>query len=199
MLNIKTELLVPQGLKDIAPLPLPMSKVYQAEARVMDIATCNEHKAPELMAIFNDAFLHLSDLLAEVEMALRQTEKAAAAIRSVIILDRVPGLLAKKGVASSRNPGGSEDQRQAVLDGDVEYQTALDAVQQVKCIRALLQDKRDGIRDAYSSAKKILGDSQGSTQRGMVNRDPRLSAGEIPANATPGQVVSRSSWGKPKF
>jgi hypothetical protein len=52
----------------------------------------------------------------EYQFAVREAEK----IRAEVLLDRVPKILAEKGLATAKNPMGSEDLRDAVLAQDTE-------------------------------------------------------------------------------
>lgn len=186
-MNAQVAIMVPRP--DGTSVALDMGEIYQAEARVKEVAIVNAHKAPELLAVFNMAFLTLNDHLRKLEMCLNEADKKARQIRSVIILDKVPEILKAKGLASARSPGGSEDQRQAVLDADADYTAARDRVELIRCMIELLKGKRQAFEMAYTSIKKLL--SEGPSAGGLgMNRS--LSAGETPASATAGQNVGRS-------
>jgi hypothetical protein len=157
-------------------LSLDMTSVYQAVTRIQEIQIVNSHKAPELLAIFNMAYLTLSDHLRKVELVYNDWDKTARRIRAKVILDKVPAILREKGLASSRSPGGSEDQREAILDTDDEYVAARDKVQFARCMTELLKGRRDSIEMAYSSVKKILGSE---TQSQGLNNNRNLSAGDL--------------------
>lgn len=163
---------------NLPPMPLSLQRIYEAESRIRDVALVNQHKAPELLACFNIAYLDLNDHIRQLELLLHDAKKVANRRRSVVILDEVPKVLSEKGLNTARSPGGSEDQRQAVLDMDDEYVAHTDRVAQVKCLIELLDGKRKAIEWAYTSVKKILG---GETNWKDLNQNRRLSTGgELP-------------------
>lgn len=179
---------VPRGLKGLAPIPLDLTSILRTESRIMEVATVTPMKAPELMATFNVAFLECNKMIALLEqeyvMAKRQSDK----VRSVVILDRAPRVLAERGLVTAKNPAGSEDLRRSVLDGDEEYQTALQLVSDIACYLELLKGKQKGIEMAYTSVKKLFGER-------TFNYGSDLSAGGE-GNATAGQVVG---MGRPRY
>lgn len=174
----------PQGISNV----LDMTRVYEAETRIREVATVNSHKAPELLAFFNQAWLDLDEHCKRLSLCLYEAEKVSKGIRARILLDEVPEILAKKGLATSKNPSGSADQREAVLDASAEYQKALDDQQLVKCMLELLKGKQEAVEMAYTSIKKILG-GEPSYGGGAANPSRQTSVGELPEGMSPGQVV----------
>ncbi len=168
---------------DEVPTKLALKRLYAVTSRIQEVATVNAHKAPELLATFNRAYCDLGEYLSMLELCWHHADRKARDIRSRIILDDVPRILAEKGLASARNPGGSADQREAILDGSAEYQKALERVQVIKCMSTFLKDKRDSLEMAFTSVKKILGNESPSFSN---QRDSRLSHRELPANVTAG-------------
>lgn len=154
---VETRISVPRPGKD--SLVLDLAPVYRTEARVQEIATVTPQKAPELLMIFNVAFLDLSRMSTALEMELLQAKKLTERARAIAILDKVPGILKEKNLVSPRSPSGSEDQRNAILALDEEYQQATENEQQVACVLQLIKGKLKGIEMAYMSVKKILGEN----------------------------------------
>lgn len=138
---------------------LNMTNIYRAEERIQEIAFVTQHKAPELLAMFNMVFLELTRHITRVKYEKVEAEKAAERVRAVILLDKVPGILEAKGLTSARSPAGSEDLRNAILSVDPEYSAAVDKCDQVNAVLGLLEGKLKGIEWAYSSVKKILGEN----------------------------------------
>lgn len=173
MFDQKTcSLVVPSGEgKD--PLLLPMGKIYETESRIQEVATVNAHRAPELLATFNMAYLDVKNYIVRLHLCLADAEKAANLRKSIVILDIVPGVLKAKGISNARSPGGSEDQREAVLAQDQEYIKCTDRVHMIEAIIELLEGKKEGFEWAFTSVKKILG---GETNWADINKNRNLSA-----------------------
>lgn len=166
-------------LTDGKSISLPLADLYSAEARIREIATVNAHKAPELLATFNIAYLNLNDYLRQIELFLHQAKKALNGRKSIVLLDIVPQFLADRHL-TGKSKSGSEDLRQAVLDQDQEYLRLADNVAQVEAILKLMEEKRKAFEMAFTSVKKILG--QENNYNGL-NQNRRLSVGsEVNAN-----------------
>lgn len=183
----KKELACPRGTKGLPPLVFDMSSIYDVEARISEVAFVTPHKAPELLARFNEAFLELTRLITATEYEQIQAKKNANRIRSIILLDKAPQILKEKGLATAKSPAGSEDLRNAVLDSDDEYQSALDRADQITAVIKLLQGKLKAFEMAYSSVKKIIGENAYN----MSN--PRLKA----TSDEPSLV--EANFGNPKY
>ena len=95
---------VPRALDGLAPLELEMTSIRQADARLQEVAFTNAHRAPELLTLFNRAWLDTSRYLNLLEYEMDVAERRLAEIRAIFIIDKLPALLAEKGFASSRSP-----------------------------------------------------------------------------------------------
>ena len=146
---------MPRGFE---PKVLDLTRVYAIEDRVQEIAYVTPQKAPELLARFNETFLYLHKMVSSLEYVYLEAEGEANRIKSIVLLDRAPEILEKKGLINGKSRAGSEDLRNAVLAQDEEYQSALDIVAQIQCIIELLRGKLKGIEWAFTSVKKILGE-----------------------------------------
>lgn len=138
---------------------LDMGKVYAIEQRIAEVAFVTPHKAPELLARFNEAFLDLTRHIPVVKYEQLQAKREANKRRSIVLLDLVPDLLQAKGLATAKSPAGSEDLRKAILDADDEYQDLLRRGEQLDAIVELLEGKLKAIEMAYTSVKKIIGEN----------------------------------------
>lgn len=152
-------LVVPRGLPDLSPLKLDLGEINSVESRIQEVAFVNPVKAPELLAVFNKAYSDLVSIISTVEYEFQMAKKHSNEVRAMVLIDRVPEKLKEKGLTSAKSPGGSEDFRQAILDLDKDYSAAQDKVIQLKCIITLLEGKQKSIDMAYSSVKKVLGES----------------------------------------
>jgi hypothetical protein len=150
-------LIIPGILTNQPNTLLPVRGIYDAELRIKEVATVNEHKAPELLATFNITWLEIDSHIKQATLLLHEAKKAANQRQSIVILDEVPKILVEKKLATARSPGGSEDQRNAILNLDKDYINLTDKVAQIECIVELLEGKKKAIEMAYTSVKKILG------------------------------------------
>lgn len=183
------QMLVPRALPGLTPLAIDLTEVIRAESRIHEIATLSAGKAPELLAAFNLAYIEASRAIALLEQELSQAKRRCDQVRAMVILDRVPRVLAERGLASSKSPMGSEDLRRAVLDMDPDYQQAAQLVADIDGSVEVVRSKLRGIEMAYNSVKKLLSDQTFS----FIGS---LSAGNE-GNATIGQVVN--GFGKAKY
>lgn len=173
---------------------IDLEKIVGVETRIREVAFVTPHKAPELLACFNEAWRDLDGIIVKLEAEKLIAEREANKVRSVVLLDRAPDILQAKGLVTKSAPGGSEDYRKAVLDADPEYQAAQDIVREFVCLIALLRGKQESILMAFSSVKKILGERQQASNMGLPEANPHLR-GEIPSGAEAGTVVQEA----PKF
>jgi hypothetical protein len=182
----------PQGVQTF-----DLTNVQFAESRIHEVAFVTPQKAGELLATFNTAHLELVTIIAKVELAIRRAERTSDKLRSIIVLDKVKDILKQKGLAKDSNPAGSEDLRRAILDGDDEYQDALDKVEELKALGELLRNKSKSIEMAYHSVKKLIADTFIPNQRetrtnGYFPED--VEAGQ----SVPAQTPGRGGYVKPK-
>lgn len=178
---------------------LDLTNVQVAESRVHEVAFVTPQKAGDLLAAFNEAHLDLVGFITKVELEIRRSERKADQLRSVIVLDKVKDILKAKGLAKDSNPAGSEDLRRAVLDGDDEYQDALDKVEEMKALGELLRGKSKSIEMAYHSVKKLISDTNTPTYR--ETRTNGYSSDETPVGQTveaPAVTPGRYGYLKPK-
>lgn len=167
-------LLVPRGKSNEEPLRLEISKIMEAEARIQEIADVNIHKAPELLACLTKAYSDINKVISGIEYEYELALQSAREIKGIVILDKAPGILKEKGLSGSKNPGGSADLRQAILDSDPEYKEVQGRIIKIKTHLSLLEGKKKSIDMAYTAVKKILGDI-GQYRTGAVTVENRNS------------------------
>lgn len=153
-----TTLQIPRALVTQPPLSVSVSTLYRAEGRIHEVAYVTVGKAPELLACLNEAWAEAAKALALVEREHVLAKRESDRIRSVVLMDRVQDVLRAKGLATAKNVVGSADLRQAVLDADEEYRTALDRVTTIKCFYELIKGKQKAVEMAFTSVKKIVGE-----------------------------------------
>lgn len=147
-----------------------------AIARIGEIQHVTSLKAPELLATFNKAWRDAAELYAAASLDHVEAIRKVGKVKAIILLDKAPGILKDKGLASARAPGGSEDFRQAVLDTDPDYTHAQEVSDKIECIMELLKGKQKAIEMAFTSVKKIMDDNK-SYSYGVSAKD-NLSAGD---------------------
>lgn len=169
MLTIENQRIIIQDVLDI-----DLSSIYKAESRLHEVGFITPQKAPELISLFLSAHHDLKKLATDVLYKRLKAKRRADTIRGIILLDKVPGILTARGLASSRSPLGSEDVRDAILNTDSEYTQSLDTFDALTAVEELLDGKTMTMAMAYSSVKEIMGE-------GAFNfRNPNLSGGDEP-------------------
>lgn len=169
------------------PLVLDTTQIAYAQERLPEVAYSNQARAPELMALFNMAYLNTTRCLAKLEYELMQAKSRANNVRAILLLDRLPAMLQAKGLASPRSPMGSEDIRQAFLDSDPEYATALELVYNTQCYIAAFEGQKRAFENAYNAVKKMLGQDTS-----MQRQNPNLPT---TYNPSPTVAPNESYWG----
>jgi hypothetical protein len=141
-------------------LEIDMSKLYELDARKVQIGAANPATAPELMRAMEEGFSLSGQLHAMVIAKITEAENAVLQRRAEVILDIVPEVLKAKGLASARSPGGSEDHREAVLSLDREYQARREIVAALESIKELLKIHMRGFEMAYGAVKRVVENPQ---------------------------------------
>ncbi len=135
---------------------LDLTTIIATEARIHEIGFLTPQKAPELLAVFNEAHRDLAVLSVKAKLALHSAQQEADRVKAVLILDKIPGILTAKGLVKPGNPAGSADLREACLALDIEYQEAMDRVAYVEAVVELLHGKEESIRRAHFSVSSIF-------------------------------------------
>jgi hypothetical protein len=154
-----TAIVCPKSDKNEAPVVIDLTNIYKIEGRIQEVAYVNNVKAPELLARFNEVYLELDQHLCMLRYEHLKAKHKSNKVRSIVLLDKVRDYLKEKGLLTANNKAGSEDLRNAVLDQDQEYQDSLEVLDQIKCTIELLEGKQKAFEMAFSSVKKIIGDS----------------------------------------
>jgi hypothetical protein len=195
---METQLLRVPRTDPANPLVLDTTQIVYAQERLPEVAFSNTSRAPELMAVFNMAYLNTTRCLAQLEYELIQAKTRANSIKAVLLLDRLPGMLQAKGLSTARSPLGSEDIRQAFLDSDPEYLAALELTHNTQCYIAALEGQKRAFENAYNAVKKMLGQDT-STQRQNLNLptayNPSPAYEPPPTNTPPTLSPEDAFWG----
>lgn len=204
---------VPSSLPNCANILLNLTQVKAAEARIQEVAFLTPLKAPELLSVFNQAWLEARRLTTAVDFELVRAKMELKRTKSRLVLDEVPKLLLEKGLVSAKNPAGSEDLREMILLQRPDYIDACDRVAQLEAVVRFLGDQAQALEMAYASVKKVLGDASNSHLYDRPNPNlgvspslpqPSIPGGgrvddstRAPSNTDPGPRYS--GFGKPTY
>ncbi len=186
-MNITKELIeCPRGTPGEEAIQIHLGKILEAEARQMEVAIVTPDKAPELLQAFNKAWTDLHKMMTLLSYEQTVAEKNANKRRAVVLLEVAPAALEAKGL------GSSKDLRDAILDLDVEYQDAVERVDQIECVVEYIKGKLKSFENSFSSVKKIMQEDAYNMLSGKQD-----VPGGIPEQPTVGRVTT--GFGKAKF
>lgn len=151
-------ILCPAGSMEAQDIPIDLGHWARLENRIQEVATVTPQKAPELLATFNRAALDLDRLAIQLELEHQIALRNADRVRGEVLLDRVPKILAEKGLATAKNPMGSEDLRSAILDTDSQYRDMLERADMLKAMTKLIRGKYDAFERAFRSVRTLVGE-----------------------------------------
>lgn len=183
----------PSGDSKGSAIEIHMGYWASLEARIQEIATVTPQKAPELLATFNRAALDLDRLGNQLELEYQMSVRAADKVRAEILLDRVPKILAEKGLSTPKNPMGSEDLRQAVLSADTQYQEALERSDLLKAMVKMIRGKYEAFERAFRSVRTLVGEQNFNYM--LPNRNLSGDSG----TAEPGAPTPPAGFGRAKY
>lgn len=151
----ETRLNIPETLS-LKGASLDLTKVYEAERRIPEIQIVNKETSAGIMAQFMEGYGQASHSHALLTKMLTEAENAAKRRRAIVILDIVPDVLKERGLVTARNPTGSEDLRNAVLETDEDYQKIVDRIAMLQALRALVAGKMKTLEMSYNAVKKVI-------------------------------------------
>ena len=169
---------------------LDLTMVYAAERRIPEIQLVKRETAGGLLAELMQGYGQANQAFALVIKLLTDTENAVKRRRAMLLLDVVPDKLREKGLATTKNPTGSEDLRNAIIEQDEEYAELQDRKGLLDATRLLIDGKRKNLDMAYTAIKKIISPDSGMSWR------PDTSHGEIPDGTQAGDTLG---FGNPRY
>lgn len=175
MLSLNEDFLrVVRGKPNSGIISIALSELRQIEDRISEIATVTPHKAPELLATFNRAFLELDKYVKQIELEVNIAKQHQSMIKAGILLDKAEEVFKAKGLKASA------DLRQALVDLDPDYQNATERLNALEAAREYLKGKQKGIEMAYGSVRKIIGENVYNHRNTNLNgtMDHEQSVGE---------------------
>lgn len=156
ILGVDKALVVPAGNGTDKPTVLDMSGIVKASARLIELQSVTRMKAGELLYTFISAWRDAKRYMAAVSRQLTRAKRRVKEVRAIVVLDKVPDELTRRGLASARSPAGSEDLRDSVVARDPEYQAASDIVEQLAAIVECLDIEAETFKMAYFSINKLI-------------------------------------------
>jgi hypothetical protein len=197
-----TDLIVPSGDGSVQ-IRISLGDILTAEIRQDEVAIVTPGKAPELLSTYNRAWRETHQWMSRLEAEKNRAEKALRNRKGVLILEVIPEKLRVLDMKSS------VDIREAVIDTDAEYGALTDRVDQIKAAIMYLKGKLESFENAFTSVKKIMGESTynfgGGPSMSGGTGDGRVGGGssghQTPPSGGGGFPVSRGGgvFGKPKF
>ena len=142
---------VPRGKTGLPPLPVDMTRIYEGEGRLKEIAYVTPVTSRELSSYFNEVCNEANKYIAWVEYEILQATKTFDLCRAKVILEKAPAEAQKLKDSGLGKP--NEDWREALVTMDEDCQAALDSLNNLKAIKALLESKAKTFERAYFSAK----------------------------------------------
>lgn len=121
------------GSKD--PMVLDLSKIREAESRIIEAKTVNPMTYVDLEHSFNEAYRDLKRHLSTVAFAIALAEKAMEEAKANILLDKYPTYLETSKVKDNA------DIRKAFMIRDKEYTDALDRINQLRAVESNFDGK----------------------------------------------------------
>ncbi len=186
------------------PIVFDMELARVAEARVRDISYVKPDTAPELLALFNEAYIVVARYCAQLEYEYQRANSQLERRSAVVLLDEVPAKINEKGLGNTRSPLGSEDIRNAFIQKDEEYQQILESIASLKATKELMYMKLKAFDMAYTSIKKILGEQLSryapTLNGGPISSETPVGKEESSVDEPVAPPIQRSvgGWSKPK-
>lgn len=188
-------LTVPSANPEKVDITFEMTDIFKLEAREREIATMDKVQAPELMQAFIDGYNQAGRYLAQLELELSRAENAMEVRKASVYLDEAPRILREKGVVRESNPGGSEDQRRAVLAQDKIHQDLKERFDKIEAATQYLTLKLKFFEMSYQAVKKVYDSLSGVNTSALRSGGYSQGGGPpIPTRAPDGYIV-----GKPRY
>ncbi len=192
----ESRLTVPAGTPGAQPIQIDITEIVSLEARKNEVANVTKAKAPELMSAMERGYSAAARLLTNITWEVKKAEDAVEKRKSIVTLEVAPQYLQSRGLVTTRSPGGSEDQRTAVLATDTEYMSLRENVDRLKAVQEYLRVKVKGFEMAFSAIKKVY---DTLNAYGMVEGADRKFPGSSNDAVQPGTTPSSTAIGKPRY
>lgn len=185
-------LVVPRVGSNVSAIIIDLKAILKAEARIIEVQAVTPVKAGELLAAFNVSWRDLHQNICLLEKEKNDAQRELNRIRATVILERAPKIIKEKGLSDNK------ETREACVTLDSEYQTTEEVLDQLVAAIELLKGKLKSFEMAYTSVKKLLGESAYN----FLNRNDHDTSGDS-GDREPGVVDEYerpvSGFGKPKY
>lgn len=185
-------ILCPRGNGQGDPIVIDMRAIIKTQNRIIEVQSVTPQKAPELLTSFNITWRDLHQHITFLTKEELDAERTLNRVRAGILLDEVPDLLKTRGLKDT------ESNRNAIIHRDDRYEAAADRVAQIHSIVEGLKGMLKATEMAYTSVKKILGESAynflNRTDAHYGEDVAQRPVGEVSPDERPAQ-----GFGKPRY
>jgi hypothetical protein len=179
---------------------IDLSLLTSGERRIDEVATATKFKGSELMNLFNQAHLTAQRARATLYARVQELELRSDALAAMIALERAPAYLREKGLIGARSPGGSEDQRQAVVAADPEYIAIRSRILALKMGVEEFTIRARSMERSFSAIKCIYSDyslPNPNLNNAVSQREHEPESGISGGGAA--KPATKSGFGKPRY
>lgn len=181
-------LVVPRAGTDVSAIVIDLKAILRAEARIIEVQAVTPMKAGELLATFNVSWRDLHYNICLLEKEKNDAQRELNRIRATIILERAPKIIKERGLSDNK------ETREACVTLDPEYEKAEEILDQLVAAIELLRGKLKSFEMAYTSVKKLLGESAFN-----FNRDISGDGGDREPGVVDVHERKVSGFGTPKY
>lgn len=121
---------------DIPSLTFDMTKIREAESRIIEAKTVNPITYADLESCYNESYRDLKRYLSSVGYQITLTEKAMEMAKADILLDKYPEFMKDRPKTSD-----NADLRKAFMMKDDNYVAALDRLNMLKAVESNFDGK----------------------------------------------------------
>jgi hypothetical protein len=176
-----------------------MTELRRLEGRQQLAAGAGRMEALSLLSDMKEGYQLAGEARATLGLEIDRAKTALKTRRAIVCLDIVP-----KGLWTARNPGGSAEQREDILNTDKEYLVLQEYIAQLEAARELMGVKMEGFRMTYSTVKRNFDDqlpgmlpknyNGGAQIEPRPARDFLPKAAPTPGSAVPSQTAPTQVW-----
>lgn len=142
----------PRGDGQGEPIRMNIARILEAQRRLNEVATVNQHTAAELMSTMNMSWLDAARAVSAITSEKAKAQNAMKDARAMAILAATDEVLFAKG-----HPKPSADLRSALAELDPTYLAARDRLDMITAALHYMQDKKQAFENGYTAVKKLAG------------------------------------------
>lgn len=169
-----TKYLVP-SVDNPNKIAVDIAKIVEAEARLGEVAIVNAHKAPELLAMFNQAWLELNRIVTMLTYERNKADTARKRCKAEAVLCCNDAAILARG-----HKKASADLRDAMSELDPEVTRVSEMLNELEALLNYLKGKQEAFRKGFQAVKELLdGGHLPREKYGDANRPEAFS--QVPA------------------